>query len=82
MDDATIERAADDAAANASKDMTPEDIASDMEQFTAHLESMRSRGLVTEEMEATLKAADDEAAGLEAQAQAYEAAMACELGVA
>ena len=66
-------------AAEISKEPTPEDIASDTEQFTKHLDSMRERDLLTPEMEAMIREADEAATKLEAEAKAYEAAAICDL---
>lgn len=74
-EDAATSKAADDAVA--AQDFSPEDIAAETAQFTRHLESMRERGLVTESMEAEIKAADAEAEQLHAEADAYEAAAIC-----
>ena len=80
VDEQPIIQAADKAAAESASEFRMEDITADTELFNAHLESMRARGLVTEEMEAELKAGDDAAEALEKEAQAWEAAAICEVG--
>lgn len=60
-----------------------EPVAADFEaetaMATAHLDSMRARGLLTESEEALIRAGNEEADRLEAEATAYEAAGACDM---
>lgn len=77
-EDMTTSRAADEAAVASTEEFRLEDLESDTADFTAHLDSMRARGLVSEEMEAAIEAADVEAKLLEAKAKTYEAAAVCE----
>jgi hypothetical protein len=81
VDDEPTIRAAEKAAAESADEFKPEDIAADTEMFTAHLESMRARELVTPEMEGMIRAGDEAAAKLEAEAAAWEAAAVCEAGL-
>jgi hypothetical protein len=76
----TASRAADQQLTKieAAGDRTPEDVAADREVADAHIASMRERGLVDEEMEAMLEAADEEAKRMEGEAKAYEAAGVCD----
>lgn len=60
------------------KDETLQDIEADTAILGAHLESMRQRGLLSQEDEADLLASNDTARMMEEQAAAYEAAGICE----
>lgn len=60
------------------KDETLQDIEADSAILGAHLESMRQRGLLSQEDEADLLASNDTARVMEEQAAAYEAAGICE----
>jgi hypothetical protein len=60
------------------KDETLQDIEADFAILGAHLESMRQRGLLSQEDEADLLASNDTARVMEEQAAAYEAAGICE----
>lgn len=60
------------------KDETLQDIEADTAILGAHLDSMRQRGLLSQEDEADLLASNDTARMMEEQAAAYEAAGICE----